>query len=318
MDEIQTFYTYLRSQQAARDFLFMSYNREELPDAEVKSYENCHAFLYYLDHGLRLYENGKNVDSFIRPILYFYGMVHLLKASLLAKRPNYPESTSLLAHGVTTRKKKKKNYTFIEDEVKVQINGLFPYFTEHLYSKDLLHFEKVKMGHLLALIPEISPLFSFYEQEEPMVVVGSCRSDILLFPITILDHYQVTDSTFLRRIKPFLPEIMHYETDHALLKIKLKQHAGSKPGPFFVHGKSDDIYFPQKREYYFPIAEVMIHYLLLYNLSMLCRYETEWWGDLFAGKTDQDYSFIIQFLSITAEKIPELLGKELLQRIYGK
>lgn len=317
MNEIQTFYTFLRSQQAARDFLHRSYEQENIPDAEIKSYNNCQAFLYYLDHGLRLYENGKSVESFIKPILYFYGMVHLLKACLLTRRPDYPESTALLAHGVTTRKRKKKNYSFMDDEVKIQVHGLFPYFTEHLYSKDLLHFEKIRMKRLLALIPEMNQLFSFYGKKEPMVQVGAVSSDMLSFPQSILDDYQVAERTFLRRIKPFLPEIVHVETDHSSINIKLVKNVENNPGPFFVHGKNKTIYFPLRREQYLPIAEVMVHYLLLYNLSMLCRYETEWWGDLFAAKTDQEYSFIVHFLSITAEKVPGLLGSELLERYYS-
>src|SRR5699024_7058088 len=128
MNEIQTFYTYLRTEQGARDYLFHCYKQINNPDCERKSYNNAQTFLYYIDHGLRLYENAKHVDLFFRPVLYFYGMVHLLKACLLSIRPEYPESASLLAHGVSTRKKKKKNYTFMNDEVKVQVQGLFPYF----------------------------------------------------------------------------------------------------------------------------------------------------------------------------------------------
>ncbi len=53
-------------------------------------------------------------------MLLFYGMSQLFKACLLTIDPNYPESTTVLAHGVTTRKRKKQGYQFLEDEVKVQ------------------------------------------------------------------------------------------------------------------------------------------------------------------------------------------------------
>jgi hypothetical protein len=47
---------------------------------------------------------------------------------------------------------------------------------------------------------------------------------------------------------------------------------------------------------------------------MLCRYETDWWGDLFTSKSDADYPFITQFLKESSEKVPILLGLELYKR----
>jgi len=313
MTDLRDFYTYLKSQQTAREYLLTCYQQLDLKNAETKSYENCHAFLYYLDHGLRLYENGKKVDLFVRPILYFYGMVHLLKACLLTKRPDYPESTTLLAHGVTARKKKKKQYTFMEDEVKVQVHGLFPYFTEHLYSRQLLSFDKISMEHLFSLIPEMNILFKFYN-EAPLLAVGSVKSTILQFPVFILDHYHVTEKTFLNRLKSYLPEIADFDSDDSLIQIRLEHLLDTSLGPFFAHSVNGEIYFPRKRKHFLPISEVMVHYLLLYNLSMLCRYETEWWGDLFAVKTDRDYPFITHFLDVTSKKIPVLLGDQLLKK----
>nr|WP_250637006.1 YaaC family protein [Lentibacillus amyloliquefaciens] len=49
--------------------------------------------------------------------------------------------------------------------------------------------------------------------------------------------------------------------------------------PFFTETNGSAIYFPIHRENFLPISEIMIHYLLLYNLSMLCRYESQWWGN---------------------------------------
>src|SRR5690625_7504387 len=83
-------------------------------------------------------------------------MTHLLKASLVANRPNYPENTKVLAHGVSSRKRKKKQYVFMNDEVKAQHFGLFPYFSEHLYGFKRPLLDKFNMEFLLGLIPERS------------------------------------------------------------------------------------------------------------------------------------------------------------------
>ena len=44
------------------------------------------------------------------------------------------------------------------------------------------------------------------------------------------------------------------------------------------------------------LPELISHYLVLYNLSMIARYETEWWSELLKTTPNDDYPTIIQFL----------------------
>ena len=56
----------------------------------------------------------------------------------------------------------------------------------------------------------------------------------------------------------------------------------------------------------------MVHYLLLYNLSMIARYETEWWSELTKMMPNKDYPFIKTFLDITLQKSPFLIYEYLM------
>lgn len=311
--DLTTFYTYLQSQQTAQRYLYDCYQQLDDIDASVKSFENSSRFMHYLDHGIRFYENGKRLETLLQPMLFFYGMVHLLKAALVAIRPNYPESTAILAHGVSSRKRKKKDYTFLDDEVKIQYNGLYPYVSEHLFLIKESPFEKIKMKQLFALIPEMTALFTFHEKEN-MIAVGSPGVVHLQFPVSILDNYHLTANAFIKRIKPYIPAINHTETKDAMIHIRLaKPFRPSDNSPFFTDMSGGSVYFPVQRDRFLPVSELMVHYLLLYNLSMLCRYESEWWGDLLATKPDVDYPFIKQFLQITSEKVPQIVGNLLLK-----
>lgn len=307
-------YTYLQSQQTAQRYLNDCYKQLDGIDTTVKSFENSQPFIHYLDHGVRFYENGKSMETLLQPMLFFYGMVHILKAVLLTVRPNYPETTAVLAHGVSSRKRKKKDYTFLKDEVKIQHNGLYPYFTHYLLGIKESPFEKITMERLLALIPEMTSMFTFHQQDK-MTAVGRFDTSHLKFPVSLLDSYHLTANAFIKRIKRYLPAIQHTETHGAVIDIYLD--APFKPthnSPFFTETNGSAIYFPIHRENFLPISEIMIHYLLLYNLSMLCRYESQWWGELLTAKPDADYPFIKAFLKITSEKIPNLLEELLLQK----
>ncbi|WP_339230798.1 YaaC family protein [Oceanobacillus sp. FSL K6-2867] len=309
MIKVDEFYTFLNAQQNAQNFLYQCYLG--MDDAESKSYQNYSTFMYLLDHSQRFYENGRKADELVQPVLYFYGLVHLLKAYLLTKRPDYPESTTQLAHGVTARKRKKKFYTFTDDEVKVQQHGMFPYFSEHLYSIKRMPFEKIRMEVLFSLLPEMNDFFALQKQEK-LAAVGSANSVHLHFPTKLLDNYHLTEKAFIARIQNYLPTIKAIKSGKLMIDIQLEDYVDYSNGPFFKHLETDQLYFPAYRDALLPISEVMIHYLLLFNLSMLCRYESEWWGDLFVSKADMDYPLIHHFLQITAQKIPQQIGSELL------
>lgn len=308
-------FSYLTSQQTTQKYLEHCYMQINEPNIEKKSYENYNAFLYYLDHGKKFYEIGNDVDIVAKPVLYFYGLSHLLKACLITKRPHYPESTQDLSHGVTTRKRKKRDYTFMDDEVKVQQKGLFPYFSKYLYSIDSIPFEKIQMRDLFSIIPELTPFFSL-QGEQKLIEIGSIGTVTLNFPSIILDNFHLTTHAFVKKIEGFLPSIISVEEDSKKgMVIQLEEKLHRLNGPFFIHQENNKIYFPLQRNHFIPISEVMVHYLLLYNLSMLSRYEAEWWGDLLTSKSEIDYPFITQFLHITAKKIPVLLEETLYQNV---
>ncbi|MFS0749706.1 YaaC family protein [Oceanobacillus sp. 1P07AA] len=308
MTEANQLFIHLSAQENAQSFLHKCY--QNIDEQTKKSYQNGTAFMHYIQHGLQFYKSGEESSPIVRPVLYFYGMVHLLKGWILTKRPNYPESTALLAHGVTSRKRKRKDYQFFDDEVKIQQQGLFPYFTKHMYHFNSFPLEKASMRLLLANIPELQLLWG-YQQKKTLINIGEINSDHLLFPMSILDHFHLTRNAFVQRIRPFLPSIKEISEQSSSFKIDLAEKIVHANGPFFVHMDNQQLYFPTSRDIYLPYSEIITHYLILYNLSMLCRYETEWWGELMVSKADSAYPMIEHFLEITRRKIPYLIEKEL-------
>src|SRR6476659_1547632 len=146
-----------------QSYLKNSYQKLAIEQAEQKSYENCYPFIYYLEHAKIYYDQAANSPILIQPILLFYGFVHLIKACLLTKDPKYKENTTVLAHGVTSRKRKKQQYEFLKDEVKFQKNGLFSCMVEKMFNLKNKEGDKITMMDLLQQIPELHPLFSQLE-----------------------------------------------------------------------------------------------------------------------------------------------------------
>lgn len=302
------------------------YEKAAVPDAEKKSYENSYPFIYYLEHGQNYYQLSQNAPLSIKPVLLFYGMVQLLKACLLTVDPQYPESTSVLAHGVSTRKRKKQSYEFFHDEVKVQKNGLFSHFSERMFHVKQMEGEKFTMEQLFKRIPELQNLFSLHFQQHCYFETPVIDGKMLVIPTEALDSYHMTSRRFLDFIAhtlPFSTSQSNEETNRENRNpISLKINTTNFPlplasSPLLYHLYENTYYLPKERELLTFFPEIMTHYLLLYNLSMISRYETEWWSELLHSYSSNDYPFIRQFLAVSADKVPFLLYLFLKEKIDG-
>ncbi|SDC48793.1 YaaC-like Protein [Terribacillus halophilus] len=301
-ENVSTFFSYLEAEDAALSFLQNSYQYLDIPGAETRSYQNISAFLAYLEHGKSYYSYGKKAPLLMKPVLLFYGMTHFMKASLLLTRPAYPESTADLAHGLSTRKRKKRDYQFSLDEVMLQQRGLFPYFSRYVCRRAFPTVKKVSMGDMLRLIPELQDLLTLQQEKQSLIEV-SREKDTILLPDLLLDEFQYTRRRFLEYLQSYSYQV----TGQSQLAIQLPDTLWQTAGPLFFNPISQQYYFVQQ-SHWSGFHECMAHYALSYNLSMICRYEAEWWTDLLHINRRNEYPLIMRFLEVTADKFPTLIG----------
>jgi hypothetical protein len=297
-----------QSAQYAQSYLQACYERKGIAQAEIKSYNNSYPFMYYLEHGKNYYRLAYEAPVSIQPVLLFYGMVQLIKACLLTVDVDYPSSTSVLAHGVSTRKRKKQNYDFLYDEVKVQKNGLFTHFSQQMYNISPQENQKYTMNDLLKRIPEVNHLYMKYNKKAPSIFIGKDSDHFLYVPHSVMDDLNMTNSRLKDFMKNQLKHCQYLEDrDEFLLFRKEEGNFIKHVPPLFYHLYDNTFYLPNERDLFSPFPEIIVHYLMLYNLSMICRYETDWWSELYHTYATNDFPFIIEFLQITSIKVPYLL-----------
>lgn len=295
-------------------YLKNCYQRKNLEHSEQKSYENCYPFIYYLEHGKVYYDQASSSPLIIQPILIFYGLIHLIKACILTTDPSYPETTTVLAHGVSARKRKKQQYLFFEDEVKIQRNGLFSHMSEQLFQIKQMEGKKIKMNELLKQIPELNELFLLLDGRQTFYSVKE-SGDRLLFPTKVLDSYHMTDNRFADFFfsnSSFQGFLQSSDTSSLTFEIERKNKYTYTPLKYDLLKKNYAL--PSKNSELLGFSELLIHYLLLYNLSMIARYETEWWSELVKTMPNKDFPFIETFLRITIEKGPFLVYQYLISQ----
>ncbi|WP_243300288.1 YaaC family protein [Bacillus litorisediminis] len=275
-----------------------------------KSYENTYRFMYFLEQGKAYYMLAEQSPLSIKPTLIFYGYIHLIKACILLADPNYPETTSVLAHGVTARKRKKQNYSFLKDEIKIQKNGLFPHMSMKMFHMKHLEGEKWSMHDLLKEIPELEPYISELIEEQPLIKLNNTENTVIV-PEQLLDHYHLSIHALTQHISGFFkgttikttPAKNHYQLSFS----KPVFTNANERLPFRIHIGEKQYWIRTEKTTLQTYPELLVHYLILYNLSMIARYETDWWCDLIKTMPNEEYPLISSFLRITALKGPYLI-----------
>ncbi|MFA9560532.1 YaaC family protein [Evansella sp. AB-rgal1] len=298
------FVTLFQSVEFSKNYLQQSYEKKDIQAANELAFKNSYSFVYYIKLGDTYFHQAIQSPTTIKPVLFFYGLSHWLKAALLTVDPEYPANTQVLAHGVSTRKRKKQGYRFLSDEIKVQKDGFFPYLSAQLFQVKQLTGEKYKMRHLLMSIPELKPLFQKLEKEDPLHQVKQEKNK-LISSNELLKKLRMSPKRYEQMVKEKTKSTLTCIENEDLVELNFADNI-DKHFPLWksIHG---DLYIPSQLPMYWPMPEILTHFLLLYNLSMICRYEAEWWGEVLYSFSSNDLPYIETFLTCVEEKTTSLM-----------
>ncbi|MEX2104693.1 MAG: YaaC family protein, partial [Bacilli bacterium] len=278
-------FVYFESEATTKSFLHKHYEMV-CDDAKHRAYDNATKFIYFIKQAREYYNTAVKSHVLVKPLLLYYGMMSLLKAVVIKYDPFYPNNTGVLRHGMTTRKLKKTNYVFHEDEVKIQKEGLLPHFASLIHSPVLRSQPKYRIQHLISLLPEIKDSYErLYEKKIILpVTVGQHQPGFLKIVMSesVLDHFHFTLSGFLQflnRGNDLQPFQAINETHSKTIEFSVSPDHMMKH-PRFIQDYKGEQFFLTHSEELLNIPESCIHYIIMYQLGMLCRYETELWGEL--------------------------------------
>ncbi|WP_183163972.1 YaaC family protein [Alteribacter keqinensis] len=286
-----------------KQYLAAKYEAQKLSNARTLAYKNGYPFLYYLEMGKQYVSQSEVAPLSTQPVLLFYGCVQWMKACLLTVDPEYPGTTQVLAHGVTARKRKKQDYSFLEDEVKVQKEGLFPYFSEQMFHVKQLTGEKYKLNYVFRRIPEMASLIEKLYDHKPITKISVSDQNVALPPL-LLKNLEMELPRFLSLLKA---EGIHMKGEKQGNSFVLTPAGDFNVHPYLPIRHNESLYLPNDRAAFLPLPELLSHYLILYSLSMICRYETEWWCELLHSFSSNDFPCIEHFLTISKYKLPQLI-----------
>lgn len=320
LERLWGLFLYFESAPTTKEYLFQSYLRlESEKDANRLAFENTQKLIYFLKQGASYFHSAKHSDIIVRPLLLYYGITSLMKAVILIKDPYYPRTTSVLQHGITTRKKKKNNYIFQKDEIKVQKDGLLPLFSQLVIEDPLKLHSKYMVIDLFGLIPELQDSFSLVFQRKTMINLRVTResSSSCIFSFSEKELNELS-LTFTEAISLLSVSLSADDELVILSEEELSFTLITSKNCFIPERDNSQIFRDYRGDYFFyfeqPLTvsnEIIVYNMLMYILGMLCRYDTELWGDILFSFNSNDLFIIEEFLHLALRKFPNLILNQL-------
>lgn len=328
-------FLYFETEPTVIRFLSSRYEQLQIDeDHENLAKHNAHKMIYLSKQAREFFHSGIGSNVLVRPLLLYYGMVNLAKMLILALDPYYPSHTKLLAHGITTRKMKKGDYHFLQDEVKLQKDGLLPHLMQLLTGNKRKDSYIVK--ELISLIPELRSTFhTLYQENVLMPIYISDEFDTstfctsLFLPLSILEQKDLSLPAFVDYINQFNTSDDYFSAGqiydrqnifqlnwHSIANVHVFDSPNGFNNPLFIRDLMGKYSFWLQPDERLMLPEVTIHLLTMYVLGMLCRYDGDLWGRMHFSFYSQDLYLIQEFIHISPRKYPNLILNLLFGEIY--
>lgn len=300
----------LQNEEFARKFLYQKYLDASLKEPGVLAYKNVQSFTAYIRQACSLFHTARLCERGIQPLLLYYGMMDFFKAWILSKDPDYPKSTAVLRHGLSTRKRKKEQFRFYQDEIRIQKEGLFPYLSL-LMKVPADAGDTYRVKELLGFIPELQPTYQQIFHECTWVPVDWIpSSSLFIVPEKILDQYHLAPSSFVGKLNRYSGQIQ-FTLDH--------QHQGSlylncssagpphRLHPWIEMNKKGDYYLYAGNHRPYPLPRVICLMMLCFAMSMLCRYDPPLWEEVMLQSVHQEQLILIHLMDLIAHEFPHFM-----------
>lgn len=310
-------FVYFENEQTTSEFLRQRYQENGLDNVQRHVYQATPKFIFSIKQAREYYRAAEACDILTKPLLLYYGMMALSKALITSQNPEYPSTTSVLRHGLSTRKLKRDDYSFASDEVRVQKDGIFNVLHSTLRGRPFENQQRFQMKELLAVIPELTHAYQrlygtprvchlHVEQGEPRSTWKLPRTFVAASERTREEFLDVLNRHGGEQVRFFYPEC----TDEAGT-MRVLVEGGHDEHPLVLYDFTGQPHLRWPHEEDLVIPEISLHYMVMFVLGMLCRYETERWGEMILTFSSHDTFLINEFLNVSMRKFPNLILDEL-------
>lgn len=280
-----------------------------LPDEDLT--DVAKSLAYTMRTAREYYEAASRVTILTQPLLIFYGMTALSKIVFMSKHGKKSPSKG---HGL--RKLEGWTGTFAELSAEVMKDGTFPQF-HGCYSREGLDKLTFSVKDLLSLVPEVKVEFEIVYSEKSRALRIQGRHDRVLVVDSELDQYG--DLSELIFAIPGMHDVYLQHSQRLENKLVLFYsgiNLGARDPSIRAISGDEYLVLPLNKSTKVCIPEMSVHFILMYLLGMLSRYQPKEWGEIIGGEETGEVYIVQKFLDTTIRKFPNLTLNELRNREF--
>ncbi len=309
-------YGWLKNEEFARKYLLRKYRQADFQEPERFAYKNVQSFTAYIRQALSLFQSALLCEKWSQPLLLYYGMMNFIKAWILSRNPCYPKNTTVLRHGLSTRKRKKEQFRFHDDEIRIQKEGLFPLLAAHM-GVPVQAGDTCSVKELLGFLPDLQSAYQLVFEEHTLFpvrwILPTLSSPCLIVSEKILDECYLTSSAFVEKLNQQVKQTLFFLEKPAIREGNLCL-ACALPNPELV--KHPWLLDNRKGDYYLyagnnrpqPLPEVMCLFMLCFSMSMLCRYDPPLWEEIMLQPVHKEQIILEHLIDFIACQFPDSMA----------
>lgn len=317
-DELWLQLRLFESEYYSKQFLKQKYDvitEEELKKLSV-------VFSSNIKQAYEYYSAASSVSILTSPLLYYYGMVCLTNVLWASINKTNEISED---HGLYSPPDKKKHPSVGSDNclsneyVIIHKKGSFPALHSCFSDFPIKDGAKLYVKDIFSVIPELKTLYEKIYSEKSRLIEFSTQSIILFANYgddsRFKDVFVSNEDFFINHnVEP------HENLFGELIGIRHPYVFKSNPLEYPLQkSMNEEIYFTLPIEFEkkaYAVHEASAHFIVMFCLGMLVRYEPVKWLQIVGGKLSSDINLVSQFIEISKRKFPNivlngLLGKEI-------
>jgi hypothetical protein len=304
--EIWSMLSYFESEHNAKQYL----EKKFVPPIE-ELIETAQSLAYAMRAAREYYVAAESVTILTQPLLLFYGMTALSKVLFTATHSKKSPSRS---HGL----QEVEGWTGVFSEFSLRIlkDGAFPQF-HGCFHKETLENTEFSLKELFSLIPEVKVSFeTVYDEKSRALKILRTRHGIQIVD-SELGKYGELESLITQ-----IPGIYERYMERSLQKFENriilweKNREAKDPAIRAISGEEYLVLPLEKHKESIVIPEMSTHFLTLYLLGMLSRYQPKEWGRIIKGEESGEIYMVQKFIEVTQRKFPNLILNELRDRDF--
>jgi len=312
-------------------------NRQIKYDDQVTIKRKSRQIAYSISHAIEYFNAADTISINTSPLLYFYGMLSLAKALIVANNPDILLD-DIKYHGLYVRPISNDLRQYVEDqsqwnidrEFAVSNEGVFKHLTDLIQGFKLPDSSIIFLKNLLSVDPELSEIYRKYYQEEPSCqylsdhrVVEDPKKDVFIFELLV----KCDDKISLEKRFPALKssfEIGGRSGGNKKLGYRNKGSVKSFPDSLGIYGPTTGgnyligglEYENNGKTFKRYIVPELCDYLSMFILSNCVRYKQEFWGQVVRGEIEGTIGIINLFISNSKRRFPNFILNSLFNESF--